>query len=83
MEFGFGADLLLLKVATEVSSATPTPELAYPRRRLHVSSSNNSFLNSLSSHSTLAEFTLSASDGNDWYDVSLVDGYNLPMRITK
>ncbi|KAG8942665.1 hypothetical protein FRC04_003566 [Tulasnella sp. 424] len=31
---------------------------------------------------TLAEFTLSAADGNDWYDVSLVDGYNLPMRIT-
>jgi len=28
---------------------------------------------------TLAEFTL---DSNaDWYDVSLVDGYNLPMRI--
>ncbi|KIO15782.1 hypothetical protein M407DRAFT_34625, partial [Tulasnella calospora MUT 4182] len=31
---------------------------------------------------TLAEFTLGAADGNDWYDVSLVDGYNLPMRIT-
>ncbi|PVG04006.1 thaumatin-like protein [Serendipita vermifera] len=31
---------------------------------------------------TLAEFTLSASDGLDWYDVSLVDGYNLPMRIS-
>ncbi|PVG04005.1 thaumatin-like protein [Serendipita vermifera] len=31
---------------------------------------------------TLAEFTLSASDNLDWYDVSLVDGYNLPMRIT-
>ncbi|KAG8905727.1 hypothetical protein FRB99_008364 [Tulasnella sp. 403] len=30
---------------------------------------------------TLAEFTLDAS-GSDWYDVSLVDGYNLPMRIT-
>jgi hypothetical protein len=30
---------------------------------------------------TLAEFTLGASDGSDWYDVSLVDGYNLPMRI--
>ncbi|PVG04000.1 thaumatin-like protein [Serendipita vermifera] len=30
---------------------------------------------------TVAEFTLSASDGLDWYDVSLVDGYNLPMRI--
>ncbi|KAG9016683.1 hypothetical protein FRB90_002513 [Tulasnella sp. 427] len=31
---------------------------------------------------TLAEFTLGAADGNDWYDVSLVDGYNLPVRIT-
>ncbi|KAF7293942.1 hypothetical protein MKEN_01457700 [Mycena kentingensis (nom. inval.)] len=30
---------------------------------------------------TLAEFNLNA-DGTDWYDVSLVDGYNLPMRIT-
>ncbi|CAE6411161.1 unnamed protein product [Rhizoctonia solani] len=31
---------------------------------------------------SVAEWTLSASDGLDWYDVSLVDGYNLPMRIT-
>ncbi|KIL68391.1 hypothetical protein M378DRAFT_71776 [Amanita muscaria Koide BX008] len=31
---------------------------------------------------TLAEFTLSTSDGNDYYDVSLVDGYNLPVSIT-
>ncbi|KAI0787894.1 Osmotin thaumatin-like protein [Fomes fomentarius] len=30
---------------------------------------------------TLAEFTLGA-NGADNYDVSLVDGYNLPMRIT-
>jgi hypothetical protein len=30
---------------------------------------------------SLAEFTLSASDGLDYYDVSLVDGYNLPVRI--
>ncbi|KAI0772744.1 Osmotin thaumatin-like protein [Trametes elegans] len=30
---------------------------------------------------TVAEFTLSASNGVDWYDVSLVDGYNLPVRI--
>ncbi|KAF9045536.1 thaumatin-like protein [Panaeolus papilionaceus] len=31
---------------------------------------------------TVAEWTLSAAGGNDWYDVSLVDGYNLPMSIT-
>ncbi|KAG8842703.1 hypothetical protein FRB96_004821 [Tulasnella sp. 330] len=31
---------------------------------------------------TLAEFTLSASSGLDFYDVSLVDGYNLPISIT-
>ncbi|KAG9006090.1 hypothetical protein FRB94_000995 [Tulasnella sp. JGI-2019a] len=31
---------------------------------------------------TLAEFTLSASSGLDYYDVSLVDGYNLPVKIT-
>lgn len=32
---------------------------------------------------TVAEWTLSnGSAGQDWYDVSLVDGYNLPMRIT-
>jgi hypothetical protein len=30
---------------------------------------------------TLAEFTLDGSGGNDFYDVSLVDGYNLPMLI--
>ncbi|EKM51955.1 uncharacterized protein PHACADRAFT_212566 [Phanerochaete carnosa HHB-10118-sp] len=30
---------------------------------------------------TLAEFTLSGSGNLDYYDVSLVDGYNLPMRI--
>ncbi|KAI0672378.1 Osmotin thaumatin-like protein [Trametes maxima] len=31
---------------------------------------------------TVAEFTLSAANGVDWYDVSLVDGYNLPVRIS-
>ncbi|PVG04004.1 thaumatin-like protein [Serendipita vermifera] len=30
---------------------------------------------------TLAEFTFNASDKLDWYDVSLVDGYNLPMSV--
>ncbi|MQL94407.1 hypothetical protein Taro_027063 [Colocasia esculenta] len=30
---------------------------------------------------TLAEFTLSGSGGQDFYDVSLVDGYNLPMVV--
>lgn len=29
-----------------------------------------------------SEFTLGASDGLDYYDVSLVDGYNLPVSIT-
>ncbi|CAA7013611.1 unnamed protein product [Microthlaspi erraticum] len=31
---------------------------------------------------TLAEFTISPSGGNDNYDVSLVDGYNIQMGIT-
>ncbi|CAK7334259.1 unnamed protein product [Dovyalis caffra] len=31
---------------------------------------------------TLAEFTLNGANGLDFYDVSLVDGYNLPMLIT-
>ncbi|KAK2462132.1 hypothetical protein APHAL10511_005830 [Amanita phalloides] len=31
---------------------------------------------------TLAEFTLAAGGNTDFDDVSLVDGYNLPMRIT-
>ncbi|CAE6411172.1 unnamed protein product [Rhizoctonia solani] len=31
---------------------------------------------------SIAEWTLSASDGHDWYDVSLVDGFNVPMRIS-
>jgi len=30
---------------------------------------------------TLAEFTLSGSGGLDFYDVSLVDGYNLPLVV--
>ncbi|EJU04529.1 Osmotin thaumatin-like protein [Dacryopinax primogenitus] len=31
---------------------------------------------------TLAEFSLGGTTGTDFYDVSLVDGYNLPIRIT-
>ncbi|KAH6904632.1 thaumatin [Coprinopsis sp. MPI-PUGE-AT-0042] len=31
---------------------------------------------------TVAEFTLGGTTGVDWYDVSVVDGYNLPMSIT-
>lgn len=31
---------------------------------------------------TAAEFTLSTDSNKDFYDVSLVDGFNLPMRIT-
>lgn len=30
---------------------------------------------------SLAEFTFHADDGQDFYDVSFVDGYNLPLRI--
>ncbi|KAH8833164.1 thaumatin [Flagelloscypha sp. PMI_526] len=30
---------------------------------------------------TVAEWTLGDAGGNDWYDISLVDGYNLPARI--
>ncbi|KAK4992586.1 hypothetical protein LTR66_006237 [Elasticomyces elasticus] len=30
---------------------------------------------------TLAEFTLDGGDGQTYYDISLVDGYNLPMAI--
>ncbi|XP_034247376.1 pathogenesis-related protein 5-like [Thrips palmi] len=30
---------------------------------------------------TLAEFTLGGYGGNDFYDVSLVDGFNIPMKI--
>ena len=31
--------------------------------------------------STLAEFTLGGSGGNDFYDISNVDGFNVPLRI--
>ncbi|PPQ92204.1 hypothetical protein CVT25_008978 [Psilocybe cyanescens] len=31
---------------------------------------------------TVAEWTLEANGNQDYYDVSLVDGYNLPMRIS-
>ncbi|KIY72297.1 Osmotin, thaumatin-like protein [Cylindrobasidium torrendii FP15055 ss-10] len=31
---------------------------------------------------TVAEWTLSAAGDADWYDVSLVDGFNLPVTIT-
>jgi len=30
---------------------------------------------------SLAEWTLGAGGNDDWYDVSLVDGYNLPVRM--
>jgi hypothetical protein len=30
---------------------------------------------------TLAEWTLSGDGNRDFYDVSVVDGYNIPMRI--
>ncbi len=30
---------------------------------------------------TLAEFTFDGAGGQDFYDVSLVDGYNLPLKI--
>jgi hypothetical protein len=30
---------------------------------------------------SLAEFTLQGSGGQDFYDLSLVDGYNLPMKV--
>lgn len=29
---------------------------------------------------TLAEFTLSGDGNTDFYDISIVDGYNLPAR---
>jgi hypothetical protein len=32
--------------------------------------------------STLAEFTLNGDGNKDFYDVSLVDGYNVPLKIT-
>lgn len=31
---------------------------------------------------TLAEFTLGGADDKDFYDISLVDGYNLPVSVT-
>ncbi|CAK7331921.1 unnamed protein product [Dovyalis caffra] len=32
--------------------------------------------------SSLAEFTLKANDGHDYYDISLVDGFNIPLSAT-
>ncbi|KAG2321406.1 hypothetical protein Bca52824_014619 [Brassica carinata] len=37
--------------------------------------------NGLSVSSTLAEFTLGGSNGEDFYDISILDGYNLPMMV--
>ncbi|KAI1789072.1 Osmotin thaumatin-like protein [Ganoderma leucocontextum] len=31
---------------------------------------------------TVAEFTFAGSGNQDWYDVSLVDGFNIPMSVT-
>ncbi|RCV19612.1 hypothetical protein SEVIR_3G417400v4 [Setaria viridis] len=31
---------------------------------------------------TLAEFTIVGGDGHDYYDISVVDGYNLPMDFS-
>jgi hypothetical protein len=33
------------------------------------------------SDATLAEFSLDQINGDDFYDISLVDGYNLPIKI--
>jgi hypothetical protein len=32
---------------------------------------------------TLAEVTLNGDDGNDVYDISLVDGFNVPMEVRR
>ncbi|CAL5383449.1 unnamed protein product [Camellia sinensis] len=37
--------------------------------------------NNAATPATLAEFTLDGSNGLDFYDVSLVDGYNIPMLV--
>ncbi|KAF8107373.1 hypothetical protein N665_0122s0018 [Sinapis alba] len=38
--------------------------------------------NRVSLSTTLAEFTLDGYNGKDFYDVTVVDGYNLPMLVT-
>jgi hypothetical protein len=32
---------------------------------------------------TLAEITLNGAGGNDFYDVSLVDGFNVPVQVRR
>ena len=34
-----------------------------------------------SSRLTLAEFSINSWDGKDFYDISVIDGYNLPMKV--
>ncbi|KAE8655957.1 Pathoproteinsis-related protein 5 [Hibiscus syriacus] len=68
---GYGVELFAPKTLPVNSLASPGLRLVYTRMlwsRCHPPA-------------TLAEFTLSGAGGLDFYDVSLVDGYNLPMMV--
>ncbi|KAI6204517.1 hypothetical protein M3Y94_00683600 [Aphelenchoides besseyi] len=41
------------------------------------------FRNGYSAQSTEAEITINGGDGNDYYDISVIDGFNTPMKIEK
>lgn len=45
-------------------------------------SGNSATGNAAKPQANLAEFTVGAADRNDYYDISNVDAYNLPMRIS-
>jgi hypothetical protein len=74
---------VLTAAATAASSATPTPAPGFLQRLLPSESTSSGYsLPRPFRPLLLNRFTLSASDGLDYYDVSLVDGYNLPVSIT-
>ncbi|KAG9000664.1 hypothetical protein FRB94_005317 [Tulasnella sp. JGI-2019a] len=74
-----------MEAVTEVYSVIQRLELVFLLRKWK--NSENPLFQDLTIHSficsrTLAEFTLSTSSGVDYYDVSLVDGFNIPISIT-
>ncbi|KAG8996743.1 hypothetical protein FRB90_012644 [Tulasnella sp. 427] len=68
--------------ATATSQGTPDLKVALTEAAMEVLSVTPTPAQVYLLRSTLAEFTLSGFNGDDYYDVSVVDGYNLPMRIT-
>ncbi|PPR85430.1 hypothetical protein GOBAR_AA35258 [Gossypium barbadense] len=57
-------------------------QILLPHWRLRLIYTRECSSSGASPPATIAEFTLNGAGGLDFYDVSLVDGYNLPMMVS-